>query len=222
MVHWKRNEGVMPRNPDLKPAAYILEHVDTGDIYIGSTRNVTDRLRGHLSALRNNHHGNKPLQERFNHSPAVVLKETIPASSRDEAFEIEQRLMDENKNNPQLLNRNSRVGYRDEEMNVKVIEKLKSTPRTEKQLAALKEFHPRSRHWVGRKHSDETRVKMRQAMTPAKQKQVDGLIERLGKKVLVDGIEYRSASEAAKAKGVSQPTIVRWCNDPNHTDVNFT
>lgn len=204
----------------LKPAVYIIKHTDSGDFYIGSTRNIDRRIKGHQLALKQGRHPNRYLQERFNTNPEISVT-VFPVSDRNLGFELEQRLLTEQELNPHLLNINKGVGYRDEEVNERTAEAIRNRPPTAKQLQALRDHSPRAQHWVGRKHTAETLEKMRNANTTAKQKQIAELIDRQGRKVSVRGQIYASASEAARAEGVSQPSIVRWCNSADKTDYLF-
>ena len=44
---------------------YAIQHNVTGRIYIGSSENVTNRYKNHVSALRRGNHVNKELQKDF-------------------------------------------------------------------------------------------------------------------------------------------------------------
>jgi group I intron endonuclease len=59
------NEG-NTRRRQLKSGVYTIRCKSNGKIYVGSSKNVTNRFTIHKDHLRNNKHGNRSLQEDFN------------------------------------------------------------------------------------------------------------------------------------------------------------
>ena len=51
---------------DYPRKVYAIQHNTTGRIYVGSTKNVTNRYWAHMGDLRNGKHCNKGMQKDFN------------------------------------------------------------------------------------------------------------------------------------------------------------
>lgn len=93
-----------------KVGVYLLRNKDTSEFYIGSGK-LNNRFKSHQRGLENNTHFNHKLQRSFNKHPDIefmaspldveglTLKE-----NRMLALSLEQILIDENKDNPLLLN----------------------------------------------------------------------------------------------------------------------
>ncbi len=86
-------------------AAYVLQHWIDGKLYIGSSGNIYTRISSHKSGIRTKNHRNKNLNELLESTDIdhfdLILLFTI---TRDEAYDIEQFLLDKYKNNSLLLN----------------------------------------------------------------------------------------------------------------------
>ena len=89
----------------VQPAAYILQHCLDGKIYIGSTGNVYIRMMSHKSNIRMKNHDCEELNELLEFTNLeyfdLIL---IFTTTRDEAYDCEQYLLDKFKNNPLVLN----------------------------------------------------------------------------------------------------------------------
>lgn len=132
--------------------AYILTHIESGKFYIGSTNNISNRLRQHKQLLKLNMHTCSGLQELYNNSPRIHVKFFITGSlhdnelSREKAFDIEQELLDEFKNSDLLLNfsKNARVSFlgekHTEETKKKISEITKERLKDEKYRKASAEY----------------------------------------------------------------------------------
>lgn len=86
-----------------KIGAYVLTHESSGLFYVGSSKNITNRIYQHKTLLNNGNHRSKELQEVFDNDPGLTVKR-IETENREEAFDLEQKLLDENRNNPKMVN----------------------------------------------------------------------------------------------------------------------
>lgn len=88
------------------PACYMLIHKPTGMFYIGSTSNILSRKRVHKSALLNGQHANPKLTELFRKYGKWEDFEwkIFLVNEREEAFIMEQELLDLHWGDPLLLN----------------------------------------------------------------------------------------------------------------------
>ena len=83
--------------------AYALIEPTTGFVYYGSSQDVEKRIRRHYYDLMNNNHYSTQLQELWN--KFGYLKEIVyPQETREDAYALEQTLIDSNLDNPLLLN----------------------------------------------------------------------------------------------------------------------
>jgi len=84
-------------------AVYFIADEISKKFYIGSTNNLQRRINEHKQELRNNIHYNKALQELYNNKAKLKIhhieKETI-----EEARKLEDFLLKQSKDNPNLLN----------------------------------------------------------------------------------------------------------------------
>lgn len=75
-----------------KPVVYRLCTQD-GDVYVGSTNNLNQRLMDHRSSLRRGVHRNSRLQKAYNNGSFISVT-TDECASREEAFALEQKFID--------------------------------------------------------------------------------------------------------------------------------
>ena len=71
--------------------AYVLRHLPTGRMYIGSTPDLCGRKTYHFRKLSEGSHPNRDLQEAYNVSPHVDFLWSV-SDSRVAAFNVAQRL----------------------------------------------------------------------------------------------------------------------------------
>ena len=83
---------------------YKLIDRKTGVYYIGSTGNLRKRLAQHLSDLSRGQHRNTRLQQHTNDDTVWELEVAYIVSDRDEAYAVEQQLLDLSKEDPKCLN----------------------------------------------------------------------------------------------------------------------
>ena len=78
-----------------KSGVYCLMNLVNGKRYIGSTKNLYDRLRTHLSLLRNNRSHNKHLQSSWNkHGEEKFVFFALEYCDENNIFEKEQKYID--------------------------------------------------------------------------------------------------------------------------------
>ena len=161
---------------------YLISNTINSDFYIGSTKNLVFRINNHRIKLRNNAHKNLKLQNSFNitncakHWFDICI---IFTSDREEAFDIEQYLLDYFKDKKGLCNisTNARLNALNIPMSNNTKQKLLESNLGKKQ--SFDHIRKRSIQNIGRKPSkkalerlanynankivsDETREKMRQ------------------------------------------------------------
>lgn len=83
--------------------AYILSNRAGTKFYIGSSHDLDSRLKEHLGELRRKVHKNSNLQQLWEEEGDLCMKRFITAD-REEAFQLEQDMMDYHQDNPGLLN----------------------------------------------------------------------------------------------------------------------
>lgn len=70
---------------------YIIINIQTNKIYIGSSKNIYNRLHGHLSLLRSGRHHNKHIQSSFNiHGKDNFKCNILEVCSEEDRFDVEQ------------------------------------------------------------------------------------------------------------------------------------
>lgn len=85
------------------PGAYVLFNPDTLEFYIGSSKNILSRLIKHNDLLLYNCHFNLKVKKSFIKSRYFQVL-YLPSNTREEAYDIEQDLINANLNNPLMMN----------------------------------------------------------------------------------------------------------------------
>lgn len=83
--------------------AYLIIDKGTGKFYVGSTRNVHERYQRHISQLRAGKHHNFELQSLWERARGFSLK-VYPTDTREEAYLIEQDIIDRYLDSPLMVN----------------------------------------------------------------------------------------------------------------------
>jgi group I intron endonuclease len=152
-------------------ATYRIRNVVSGSFYIGSSTNLYERWRTHRKKLRSNTHPNPQLQASWNkHSEDAFRFEVLQVhESRDEMENAEEALLQRHIADPQCCNLSawSRTPWREKgerhpRYGIPLPEDRKQRLR-EATLEQWKVSDPRT----GRKHSEETRAKIREKMRQA-------------------------------------------------------
>lgn len=180
-------------------SVYKITNLDTGVFYYGRTNNFERRKLNHLSTLRNNKHTNSFLQDSFNISNNLSW-DRLDVKTLAEASTLEAQLITDNKNNQLLAN------FHNAKTSQKVLDVY--TPEY------IEKMSTRS---TGRMHSEETKAKM-----SASSKRTKPSLENLAKAaetnrkcIQVDGVQYRTALEAADFFGVHITTVLNRARNPN-------
>lgn len=145
-------------------AAYILINSMTGMMYVGSTKNIYDRIHRHKTDLIKNCNDSKALQESFN----LVNKEAfdlcmIYTSNREQAFDIEQFLINQFIDQSVLFNmaanaRRPKLGIPvTEENKARLIKLNTGRIKSPEEIEKLRQAN------LGKILSDQTKEKIRQA-----------------------------------------------------------
>lgn len=96
---------IIPYFKRLQSATYIIFNSQTNDFYIGSTINVYDRMHMHRFKLKRREHRNKNLQTSFNSTEECLFDVAfIFTRNREEAFDVEQYLLDKFKDTIGITN----------------------------------------------------------------------------------------------------------------------
>ena len=85
-------------------STYILGDEVSGKFYIGSTGNLTRRIREHKLDLKKNIHDNFRLQELYNNNETRLKVYSIKKETVEEARELEDILLKKYADDPRLLN----------------------------------------------------------------------------------------------------------------------
>lgn len=98
-----------------QPGVYTITFLNYNKVYVGSTGDLYSRYLAHLWHLNNNRHWNKHLQNVFNKDPEIKFF-FLPTETREQAYEVEQELIDNYKPTGLLFNiatdaRNSGISY---------------------------------------------------------------------------------------------------------------
>lgn len=136
----------------VKPALYQIRDEQTGEYYLGSTKDRISRKGQHLRDLKKNVHPNIRLQEAYNHGHDLVWTE-IPVTNATTATQFEKVLIEECRSDPKCMNMRGVVVHSEEHRRNLSLAHLgkKLSQETKDKLRNIK---------LGTKHSDETRAKM--------------------------------------------------------------
>jgi group I intron endonuclease len=140
----------------MNSCAYVILNLKNNKRYYGSTDDFYDRKSAHLCYLRKKKHTNKNLQKDFNiyGEDSFNFKIIISHGDREYLYQKEQSLIDKYINSGLLYNMGNNAKAR---KGIPCPEKIKeklSRERTGKNWV-----------WFGKKHSDETKEKIRKANT---------------------------------------------------------
>lgn len=164
-------------------AAYVLYHPATGNYYVGSSDDLGFRLSNHRKQLLEGRHFNAGLRQCFQIDRRFQFMYAV-ASDREHAYDLEQKLLDANQNDPFKLNTNSNAR----------LHGLGRKP-TEDNLAKLKASQ-KTDEWVRKNHAV--------TKSPEHSARVAAMFS---KAVVIEGKEYASASAACRALGIHENTV---------------
>lgn len=143
---------------------YLLEHVPTGNVYVGSTQDLYYRVNAHFNALKRNDHRNENLTEAWMTEPDFKVR-MFAQPSLKEARAAEQRALDKLMEQGKALNiatdvNASRKGViASPELREKLSNAHKGIPLSAEHKAAM------SKAQIGRVVTSETAAKISKALT---------------------------------------------------------
>lgn len=148
---------------------YVLTHVTSRKFYVGSSGQLTKRIDRHYRELNSKKHHNKPLQDLWDKCPKLEIS-FFYTETRDDAYNLEQDLLDRYKSSDELLNIGITVKGGDNltrnPNRKEIVEKiLKSLKEKLKVLTSLERKllygRPGKKNGMfGRKHTEKTRKQM--------------------------------------------------------------
>jgi hypothetical protein len=184
--------------------AYVLIHCATGKVYVGSTGNLYNRICVHKSLLQSRTHYNSGLQAAFD-SGGDFEARCFPTVTRDEAYSVEQQLLNEYQiNGAGVFNvaedvrapgRGADWGFQKGNQNWKLRDH--SYFRSDDFLGKVREANS------GRAFTEEHKQKLSLANSGKSRPDVSARARR----VSVDGMEYPNLKAAATALDVKPNTL---------------
>jgi group I intron endonuclease len=191
-----------------EPGCYILNHLETGKFYIGSSNNLLKRHQNHNSYLRNEKHHVAALQELFNEDDGIHM-EFVATNTREEAYTLEQQELDRFINHPDCLNAaNSATNVWKPGTKVtspETIGKLREAA-LRRPSASVETRQKLSKANAGIPKTEEHKQKIAENARSRGARPEGAVVNR--KVVTVDGITYPSISQAAQELPVSRCTLL--------------
>lgn len=207
---------------------YVIEHVKTGMVYVGSTRDLARRVRTQLTTMPSGEHYNKGVRETCGLHDELKAYIVI-TTDRDTAYSVEQRIVDIFV--PLGLTFN--IGVDDVRRPTLGVSPSIET-RIKRGLAGIGKTHSeetkeKMRAWnIGRKHTPETRTKLseiRKALWSdaafVQQSPLAAHSKRCCMPVRAGEITYQSITAAAVAFKLNESTIAKRCRSNKYPDFNF-
>jgi group I intron endonuclease len=151
------------------PGIYVIQNMENGKVYIGSSKHIKTRGKQHLSALRNNSHTNKHLQRAWN-----LYGESSFAFMALITFL------------PEWLEMNNLIDEEDRYLEI-------HNSFSYNMSRASQVFD-----WSGRKHSLSTRLKMSKAAIPTRKRKLSDSDVIDIRKMSVDKISYAAIAKKYK------------------------
>lgn len=179
-------------------AVYTITHPSTGVFYTGRTSDFNRRKLNHTSMLERGVHSNSNLQAAYNNNPHIEW-EVTEVDGKEEAITIEKELIKIHGTSPLAAN----------------FHHLKTSEKVIASFSDERRESIRSR-MTGTTHTEETLARMREVQKDSRPSD-DALqlaAEVNKKSVTVDGIYYRTASEAAVALDCHVSTILNRVRNP--------
>lgn len=177
-----------------EPGVYFLTDKE-GISYVGSSNNIEMRRRNHLHHLKKGTHYNKSLQVSYDRDGEIELTYAL-TETIELANELEQNLLDEFYKGGVLHNASSQAK----------LSMLAPEIQLGNKWAAGREVTPETRKKIsesnaGKEFSEEHKARLKEAKYFP---------------VVVNGVEYRNAHDAARVLGVSHDVVKNRIKNPNY------
>jgi len=186
-----------------QPATYVIQEIHTGEMYIGSSRRVYKRVSLHKQFISTNAHPNTNFSKLLTKTNITNFELiVIFTTTREEAYEIEQLLVNRYKDSGKLIN----IAY---------------DVRYAMRGATLSEEHKQkiSKSNIGRMQSLNTRRYLTyiRKTSPLALAQMRKIHDNKRRRIMVNGTEYKSVTEAVVCSGISKTQIRKRIlkKDPN-------
>ncbi len=186
-----------------QPATYVIQEIHTGEMYIGSSRRVYKRVSLHKQFISTNAHPNTNFSKLLTKTNITNFELiVIFTTTREEAYEIEQLLVNRYKDSGKLIN----IAY---------------DVRYAMRGATLSEEHKQkiSKSNIGRMQSLNTRRYLTyiRKTSPLALAQMRKIHDNKRRRIMVNEIEYRSLTEAIVGSGINKTELRKKLNknDPN-------
>lgn len=180
----------------LHVGAYLLIHVKSGRIYVGSGRDVWERRSHHIGQLQRGRHHNAELQRLYDEDDELNFEPTLTAD-REAAYDLEQDFLNQAFAKGIALNGSRHA-------------RATGTGR----VHTAEERALRSQLMRGRFFSEDHRQRLSVALK-GKAKSPEHIANNARARhrpVVVDGVMYESVSDCAEKLGVPIPTVSRRVN----------
>lgn len=217
---------------------YVIKHIRTGKIYIGSSSDCKRRKSQHLSDLRHNCHDNKELQKDYNNSPDIIFNQFIRFNTHEEALDFEQEMLNLSNSRSDLKPKlyNYGIDTRSPNKGLSPSEETRAKLR-KANLGKTASFATRfkmsisnkySKRFKGKIHSNSTKIKISKALKgrclseDRKLKLIKATkkaAEVCSKPIMINNIKYKSAAEASRILNIDHTTIswrLHSLNFPNY------
>lgn len=186
-----------------QPATYIIQEFNTGYVYIGSSGNFYSRIIKHKFLINKKEHDNKKFTELLKTTDINNFELTVIfTSTREEAYDIEQLIVDHYKDTDQLINIASNVRYA-----------MRGVPLSEEHKEKLRKSNTGRLCGLDiRRYISYVRKTNKLAL-----EQMKKIHENKRRRIMVNEIEYRSLTEAIVGSGINKTELRKKLNknDPN-------
>lgn len=181
----------------MKIGCYQVKCKKTGKFYIGSSANMPNRKAQHIWTLKKGANNTPALQGLYDEDKDITRFEWsfIVTQTRDQAYDVEQSLIDKHWGDPLLLNvsKDARSPLSGFTFSPEAKEKARQTRLALQQDPEHKERHRQS---VLKMWSD-----------PERRKKRSGAGNPFAKKISIEGNVYGSVTDAARILGLDQKTL---------------
>jgi len=218
-------------------AVYRIINSKNGRYYIGSSLDYKKRKRDHFNLLKRGNHHNKPMQEDYNIYGAESFKfevlKLFNGIDRNALFDIEQEFISKSNESMRynLYDNAFGMSYRGKDNPMfgkthseEIRQKLSEINSGENNPWYGNSDHMKmmrsriTKRFDGRKHTEETKLKMSVAHMGREKTESERRKLRLNNGnnvgIFIDGLFYRSMAEASRQLGISRTTITSRVNNP--------